>query len=247
MPKKASLKRNTRTSKKASASQKKFTSSKPIKSNDIHNDLDKDVENYYSKPEDSESEDSNSFNNTRISKRASANQQTFTSNKKQTFSIKHNETLNDMTKNIGSRNLEDYNNEDFDSINKSPLNNNVEDSRGNLGHDILVLDHQGAINHPGILNIHVILIHNHQYNFIHVILFLDHQDALVLDHQDALILDTFVRNILVLDHQDALVLDTFIRNVLILDYNDINVLDPGQYDGLKKSNDKESTDVLTQQ
>ncbi|CAG8511565.1 12165_t:CDS:1 [Racocetra fulgida] len=128
MPKKASLKRNTRTSKKASASQKKFTSSKPIKSNDIHNDLDKDVENYYSKPEDSESEDSNSFNNTRISKRASANQQTFISNKKQTFSIKHNKTLNDMTKNIGSRNLEDYNNKDFDSINKSALNNNVEDS-----------------------------------------------------------------------------------------------------------------------
>ncbi|KAF0415580.1 hypothetical protein F8M41_007611 [Gigaspora margarita] len=57
----------------------------------------------------------------------SASQKTFTSSsKKQTFSFKCNDTLNDINQNIGSRNPGECNNEDFDP---TPLNNNIEDSK----------------------------------------------------------------------------------------------------------------------
>ncbi|CAG8771049.1 666_t:CDS:1, partial [Gigaspora rosea] len=74
----------------------------------------------------SEPEDYTSFNNTHTFKGTSASQKTFTSSsKKQLFSLKRNDTLNDINKNIGSRNPREYNNEDFDP---TPLNNNIEDS-----------------------------------------------------------------------------------------------------------------------
>ncbi|CAG8795226.1 17490_t:CDS:2, partial [Dentiscutata erythropus] len=114
-------------------------------SNDTHNDYDKNVGNHdseskYTEPKDFESENPNSFNNTHASKRVSA-----TSSKKQTFLLKHNKPLNDKNKNNRSYNPEDYTNEDFDSVNRSLLKNNIEDALV-LDKDALVLDYNDVLN-----------------------------------------------------------------------------------------------------
>ncbi|RIB11982.1 hypothetical protein C2G38_2202017 [Gigaspora rosea] len=242
MPKKASSKRNTRTSKKTSANKKKFSSNNSIKNNNIHNDQDRSTRNHDSEspePEGSESEgfepeNYTSFNNTHTSKGMSASQKMFTSSsKKQTFSLKHNDTLNDINKNIGSRNPREYNNEDFDP---TPLNNNIEDP--NYSHYRSWLQHsrfqsqrqsrsprRSQYSNPRLSR----YLHSRYsrsqspFSFILVILFLDHQDVL---------------NVLILDHNNVLDLGQIAAKVA-------NQM--AQYDGLIKSDNKESTDVLTQQ